>query len=427
MAGNPAAGGGFLKALGPGLLFAGAAVGVSHLVQSTRAGAIYGLALIVFVIAANIAKYPAFRIGNQYAPATGENLIVAYRRQGAPALWLFVLSTLATMFAGCAAISITTAALAKATFNLPFDVFTIVLGVWAIIAAILFFGHYRALDLIVKALLAFLTIATLITTALVLPRISFTGVGDFWPSSFDTATIIFIAALVGWMPAPLDTSVWQSLWSQAKSRADKRAVTMKDSATDFNTGFFGTAVLAVCFVLMGAGVMFNAGVEFEAGAAGFARQIIELYESALGPVVAQLVGAAAMAVIFSTTLTAIDAWPRTLNAVAAVIGKHQQQSDARIAAASRYPSYWISMAVLLAGAAIILQFMMNSFSLLIDIATTISFLTAPVFAFLNHRAIFGVHVPAENRPGNAFWFYSAAAVAVLAGFAIFYVWIRFVS
>jgi len=28
-----------LKSLGPGLLFAGAAVGVSHLVQSTRAGA----------------------------------------------------------------------------------------------------------------------------------------------------------------------------------------------------------------------------------------------------------------------------------------------------------------------------------------------------------------------------------------------------
>ena len=29
----------FLKSIGPGLLFAGAAIGVSHLVQSTRAGA----------------------------------------------------------------------------------------------------------------------------------------------------------------------------------------------------------------------------------------------------------------------------------------------------------------------------------------------------------------------------------------------------
>jgi len=32
-----------IKKLGPGLLFAGAAIGVSHLVQSTRAGADFGL------------------------------------------------------------------------------------------------------------------------------------------------------------------------------------------------------------------------------------------------------------------------------------------------------------------------------------------------------------------------------------------------
>ncbi len=32
-----------LKKLGPGLLFAGAAIGVSHLVQSTKAGADFGL------------------------------------------------------------------------------------------------------------------------------------------------------------------------------------------------------------------------------------------------------------------------------------------------------------------------------------------------------------------------------------------------
>ena len=36
----------FAKVIGPGLLFAGSAVGVSHLVQSTRAGALYGLGLV---------------------------------------------------------------------------------------------------------------------------------------------------------------------------------------------------------------------------------------------------------------------------------------------------------------------------------------------------------------------------------------------
>ena len=35
-----------IQKLGPGLLFAGAAIGVSHLVQSTRSGADFGFGLI---------------------------------------------------------------------------------------------------------------------------------------------------------------------------------------------------------------------------------------------------------------------------------------------------------------------------------------------------------------------------------------------
>ena len=35
----------FLRILGPGLLYAGAAIGVSHLVQSTRAGAMFNFDL----------------------------------------------------------------------------------------------------------------------------------------------------------------------------------------------------------------------------------------------------------------------------------------------------------------------------------------------------------------------------------------------
>ena len=48
---------GILAALGPGLVWAAAAVGVSHLVQSTRAGASYGFALVGVVVVANLLKY----------------------------------------------------------------------------------------------------------------------------------------------------------------------------------------------------------------------------------------------------------------------------------------------------------------------------------------------------------------------------------
>ncbi len=412
-----------LQILGPGILFAGAAIGVSHLIQSTRAGGMYGLALIVFIVLANLAKYPAFRFGNQYAAASGTNLIVAYRQQGPVAIGMFIVSTLLTMFAGCAAISITTAGLAKVTFGLEADSFTIVLIVWALIAGILYLGEYRALDTIVKVLLSFLTISTLITTIAVAPELQFGGIGDLWPSEFSLPTIIFIAALVGWMPAPLDTSVWQSLWSQAKAHADNHQPTTREAAIDFNIGFVGTGILAICFVIMGAGVMHKAGIEFESSAAGFAAQLIAIYRETLGDTVATLVGASAMAVIFTTTLTAIDAWPRSMAGVMLILRSPETDvgdSLSRI----RHPLYWLWMAVLFVGAGLILGLFAHSFKLLLDIATTVSFLTAPVFAILNHRAMFADNIPTDKQPSNAMRWWSLLGIFALVDFTLAYVGIR---
>ena len=64
-----------LKTLGPGLLWAGAAVGVSHLVQSTRAGANFGFYFIGILLLANFLKYPSFEFGPRYATATSKSLV----------------------------------------------------------------------------------------------------------------------------------------------------------------------------------------------------------------------------------------------------------------------------------------------------------------------------------------------------------------
>ncbi|NAY92252.1 divalent metal cation transporter, partial [Muricauda sp. JGD-17] len=43
-----------LKALGPGLLFASMAIGTSHLVLSTKAGAQYGWVMVIPIVLANV-------------------------------------------------------------------------------------------------------------------------------------------------------------------------------------------------------------------------------------------------------------------------------------------------------------------------------------------------------------------------------------
>ena len=87
-----------IKKLGPGLLFAGAAIGVSHLVQSTRAGADYGWGLLWALLLVNLFKYPFFQFGQRYAAATGETLLDGYKRMGKGVLVTYYILNFATMF-----------------------------------------------------------------------------------------------------------------------------------------------------------------------------------------------------------------------------------------------------------------------------------------------------------------------------------------
>ena len=66
------------KTLGPGILFASTAIGVSHLVQSTRAGAKYGFGLLIFIIIANLFKYPFFEFASRYSNVKKVSIIEGY-------------------------------------------------------------------------------------------------------------------------------------------------------------------------------------------------------------------------------------------------------------------------------------------------------------------------------------------------------------
>ena len=169
----------FLQALGPGLLFAGAAVGVSHLVQSTRAGATYGLGLILLVLLANVLKYPAFSFGPRYAAATGTSLLEGYRRQGVAALGLYAVLTLGTMFTVQAAVVAVTAGLfgALSPVAIPsIEAGTMVVPPFVVTSACLIavctmlvaVGGYRWLDRIMKVVVVVLTISTLAATLIAL-------------------------------------------------------------------------------------------------------------------------------------------------------------------------------------------------------------------------------------------------------------------
>jgi Mn2+/Fe2+ NRAMP family transporter len=156
---------GLLKTIGPGILFAGAAIGGSHLIQSTRAGANYGFDLLIIVVLVNLFKYPFFEFGHRYAHATGKNLIDGYRQIGLWAVSLFFIMLAVLNIVNVAAVCFVTASLLEYTISLLFsvvvdhDILTPMLLV--AVTAVSIIGKYKALDLIVKIMIVVLSISTL--------------------------------------------------------------------------------------------------------------------------------------------------------------------------------------------------------------------------------------------------------------------------
>ena len=100
-----------LSLLGPSILWASAAIGVSHIVQSTRAGATYGYSLILIVILANVLKYPFFEFATRYTIVKNETVLDGYRRIGKWAIYLYTALTISTMFTIQAGVTLVTAAI----------------------------------------------------------------------------------------------------------------------------------------------------------------------------------------------------------------------------------------------------------------------------------------------------------------------------
>lgn len=413
------------RVLGPGLLFAAAAVGVSHLVQSTRAGAGWGLAMFAFIIFANIMKYPAFRFGPHYAAATNRSLLQGYREQGKWALVAYLLLTLGTMFTVQAAVTMVTAGLLKAWLGLQMSPFTLSIGLLVVCAAVLYVGRYHWLDRITKVLVVVFTIATVIATVAAIPRIHWGTESWFLlPSQLDKPTLLFLAALIGWMPSAIDASVWNSLWTLAKNKDDGGTMTLDDSMLDFHVGYIGIIVLAICFLLLGTGIMHGSGEAFEPAAGKFAAQVLALYVSTLGEWSRPVIGVSAFAVMFSTTLAVMDGFPRALAVLMTSFVRDETEDDHDLDSTLARRSYFGWMAVLMVGAIVIILALRDSLPGLVDVATTLSFLTAPMLATLNHRAIMSESVPQAARPSEGLRIWSLVGIALMTLFAVAYLVLR---
>lgn len=395
-----------LKSLGPGLLFAGAAIGVSHLVQSTRAGADFGFGLIWALVLVHLFKYPFFQYGPRYAASTGESLLDGYKKLGKGVLITYFILNLVTMFTIQAAITIVTAGLAINLFGLTDDVVTWSIIITLIGIIILLVGKYKLLDNLIKIIILTLTISTILAVLVAIFKTegSFSFVQILPTESIE---IGFLIAFLGWMPAPLDLSIWHSLWAIEKKKETK--FDTKQSILDFNIGYFGTLFLGACFITLGALVMYGSGEAFSNSAGTFAGQLINLYTNTIGDTMYIVIGIAAFTTMFSTTLTILDASPRAMTHTVKLLFNKESRKV-----------YWFWILLLSVGTILILKFFLSEMGTLIKIATILSFLTAPFYAIINFALISGKHTPAEWRPSFKMKILSYLGIIFLIGFSAWY-------
>ena len=413
----------FRRAFGPGLLFAAIAIGASHLVHSTRAGAAFGLALVAVIVLTNVVKYPAFRFGVAYASETGESLLAAYLKQGRWAIAAYALVALGTMFAAEAAVTLVTVGLIKAVTGSTMGDGLVAAIILLCSLLVLTIGGYRLLDRIIKGVMLVLAFATLAATIAVLPRVDWSTLALF-PASISPADWMFLAALVGFMPTSVDISVFHSLWAVSKAKEMKARPPHEQSIWDFHIGYVGTIFLAVCFVLLGAGVMHGEGIQFESGAAAFASQLIDLYAQTLGEWSRPVLGTAAVAVMFSTVLAGLDGYPRAAAALA-VLSTQSSETPAVERERRRLRVYRIVIVVHAVGAFLILLLFSASLRWLVDMAATLAFLFAPIVGWLNHRAILSLPLESPMRPSVGLQVWSIASIVTLLALGVGYLILRF--
>ena len=407
----------FRTAFGPGLLWAASAIGVSHLVQSTRAGAVAGFGLAGVIVLALIVKYPFFEYGPRYAAATGTSLVEGYRRIGGWALWLYLGMTVLTAGIIQSAVVMFTAYLVGFTFGLGWSLPVLAGLVMAPCGALLWGSRFRGLDLSIKVILLLLGVSTLLAAAVSLPRADLSTLA-VWPVGGVASAVPlgFLLALAGWMPTAIDISVWSSLWTLAKNDASGVRCSVETARQDFLVGYLGTAVLAFAFVSLGAGVMFGSGATFAAAGTLFATQLVDLYSATLGGWTRPVVLVAVVTTMLSTTLTVLDGGPRAIERSLFVL----RSGTTAGTPPSCGPVYWWSLGVLVVLTLVVMGLFIGNLTTMVDFATTVSFLTGPILGYLNLRAVTSDEMPVEHRPGGALLALSWVGIVLLGGTGVFY-------
>ena len=393
------------------MLYSGAAVGVSHLVSSTTAGARYGYTLIIGIIIIHIIKYPCFYLAHYYTNTTGKNILYGYKKVGQWSIILVTIITYFSMFIIQMAVSYVTGILIQEAFPIfSAKVWSVIILIIAYL--ILLLGKYEFLDKFVKYIVILLSILTIISVIISLfTPIKETIISKASFSFLNKNDLIFLVFFLGWMPAPMDISIWNSIWTENSLKIHKQEnKSFKINQFNFNLGFLLTCILGILFLILGAKVLYHTNIELSKGGE-FAKQFVNLYTVTLGKYSYPIILFLAFLTMFSTTITCLDSSPRVLSFSLKFLKIKKSYSFL----------YKFNLFISLLITSIMILFFLSTMKKTIVFATGVAFITAPIIAILNHLVIFNKNSNFEINNNHKMKLYSFIAIILLSLFSLIYI------
>ena len=407
-----------LAKLGPGLLFAAAAVGTSHLVQSTRAGAGFGLTFVLIIAAICFLKYPVFRFGAEYAAATGQSLIQGYAERGRWAVALLALAVIIEGTGAIAGVALVTQGVGQLVLGAGAPDAPATIAIILLTAVIVAGVHYQAVERLTRAFVVVFSVLVLLGTIIVLPNL-FSGGALAKPFALTQSNAQFAVAVSGWMPIGNVAALMLAAWVLAKGRTEGRQIQPPEARWDFNVGYVATAILALAFVLLGTATLFGREVEMPYASVGFASFLMNMFTQAFGGWAFWLMAVISLVVMYSTLLAIVDGFPRLLTELGSALQILPEDQN------NRHRLFATAIMVVLP--TLLIWLFLDAFTGFMDLVTTISFLVAPFIAWGNHVLITKLPPDFGVSPSVGLRIWSGAAIAVMSGASLAYLANRFLT
>ena len=413
-----------VKIVGPGLLFASAAIGTSHLVLSTRAGAHHGMVFFWIILGALLFKYPFFEFGPRYANATGHSILKGYKEQGTWAVLLFLSIIFISMFAVVGAVGSVCAGLLSTMYGMSqVPIPYLLAGVLLLTGGLLIVGRYAALDRFVRFLSIVLMFSVLTAYIAVLIKGPIEVTVDFVPNTkiWEGAGLALMVSLIGWMPSGMETSAMNSIWVVEKMRTTNYHPSLKESLFDFNLGYIFTSLLAFMFLTIGAFTVYGSGQLLEGNSTVFSNRLLKIFTTNLGPWSYSVFAILALGTIYGTLIAAWDAFTRSFNRSLRAL-KFERIEDTPEQLAFLRQNYLIVLPIIGLGGFLLSALFKGGMIQILVIATIFSFLATPVISFLNLRAIQSNSFPESHKPPQWLMVLAYIGLVAMVLFSAYYIY-----